>query len=106
MTFLSYKNETSEYGAEVFVDQKTHLVCLEVQDGQERIGIRLVAVDLDGAAEQRLGQNDIGQLGQVKQLAVNVEQLAQQRLEPVEVDGGLRVEPLKLDVHHVHVLHG
>jgi hypothetical protein len=51
-----------------------------------------------------LRQYDVRELGEIEQLRVDVEQLAQKRLEAVEVDCGLWVEPLEVDVHHVHVL--
>lgn len=79
-------------------------MCLEIQHGEEGVGVRLVAVDLDGAAQQRLREDQVGKLRKIEELGVDVEKLAQQRLEPVEVDGGLRVEPLKVDIDRVHVL--
>jgi hypothetical protein len=51
-----------------------------------------------------LRQYDIGEFREIEQLRIHVEELAQEVLEAVEIDGWLRVEPFEVDVHHVHVL--
>jgi hypothetical protein len=79
-------------------------VLADVQHGQKRIRVRLLAVDLDRRAEQRLREDQVGQRGQVEQLRVGVEQLAQETLEAVEVDVGVRVEPFEVDVYKLGVL--
>jgi len=83
---------------------KTYLVCVEVQDGEKSIGIRLVAIDLYGTAEQWLRQYNICELREVEELRVDIEELSQEVLEAMEIHGGLRVEPFKINVYHVHVL--
>jgi hypothetical protein len=88
----------------VVVQWSMYLVRLQVQDCEEGVWVCLVAVDFDSAAERGLRQNQIGQFGEIEKLRIDVEELAQQRLEAVEIYSGLRVEPFKVDVDHVHVL--
>ena len=78
---------------------------LQVQHRQKRIRIRLVAIHLDGGTECRLRQDQIGQRRHVEIDRVGVEQLTEEVLQTVKVDRRLRIEPLKVDIHHVNVLH-
>lgn len=80
------------------------MVFLHIQHSEERIGVTLVPVDLYGGAEQRLRQDQVRECGDVKEGVVGVEELAQQRLEPVEVVRGLRVEHLEVDIDNVEGL--
>jgi hypothetical protein len=51
-----------------------------------------------------LREDEVGEGGQVEEFVVDVEELAQERLEAVEIDSGLRVEPFKVDIDHIIVL--
>lgn len=55
-----------------------YLVGFEVEHGQEGVRVCFVAVDFYGAAEQWLREDDVGELGEIEELAVYVEELAQQ----------------------------
>jgi hypothetical protein len=79
-------------------------VLAQVEDCEEGEGIAFVAVDFDGAAEHGLREDEVGEGGQVEEFVVDVEELAQERLEAMEVDGGLRVKPLEVDINHIIVL--
>ena len=79
-------------------------MCLQVQYGKESIWVRLVAVDLYGTAEQRLRQYNICEFRKVEKLRVDVEELAQEVLEAMEINGRLRIKPFEIDIYHVHVL--
>ena len=41
-------------------------MCLQVQYGEEREGIRISAIALHAAPQQRLRQDEIGELGEVE----------------------------------------
>lgn len=76
----------------------------EIQHGQEGVRIGFVAVYFHSASEQRLREDEVREFGQIEELRVDVEELAQERLQAVEVDCGLGVKPFKVDVYEVHVL--
>jgi hypothetical protein len=51
-----------------------------------------------------LRQDDVCEFGEIEELRVYIEKLAQKRLETVEVYCGLWIEPFEIDIHHIHVL--
>lgn len=77
---------------------------LKIQHSQERIWIRLIPINFDSRTKQRLREDQIGQSGHVEDLGVGVEELTEEVLQTVEIDGRLRVEPFEVNVDHVHVL--
>lgn len=81
-----------------------YLVLLQVQHRQERIRIRLIAINLDRRAQQRLHQNQIGEGRDIEDLGIVVKQLTEEVLEAVEIDSGLRVEPFEVDIDHFNIL--
>ena len=81
-----------------------YLVLLQVQHRQERIRIRLIAINLDRRAQQRLRQNQIGEGRDIEDLGIVVKQLTEEVLEAMEIDSGLRVEPFEVDIDHFNIL--
>lgn len=77
---------------------------LQIQHCQERIRVRLIAVDLHRRPEHRLGQDELREGREIEQLGIGLQELTQEDFDAVEVGCGLRVKPLELDVYHVRVL--
>ena len=82
----------------------TDFVGGKIQDGENGVGVGLVTVDLDGATEERLREDQVGEFGEIEELGVDVEELPQEGFNAVEVNGGLGVKPFKVYVDDVHIL--
>lgn len=77
---------------------------LQVQCSEKGICVVALAVDLDSRADGLVLQYEIRERGYVKKLRVDIKELAEQLLDSVEVNLGVKVEPLKIDVDDVEVL--
>lgn len=77
---------------------------LQVENRQERIWIRLIPIDLHRRSQQRLPQDQVGEGRHIEDLGIVVEQLAEEVLQAVEINGGLRVEPFEVDIDHLNIL--
>ena len=77
---------------------------LQVQNRQEGICIRLVAIYFHRRPERWLRQDEVSQRRQFEELSVNIKQLLQERLDPMKVDLWLGIKPLKVDIEYVKIL--
>ena len=88
----------------LFLGDNAYLVLLQVQDRQEGICIRLIAIHFHGRPQCRLRQDEVRQRRQFEQLSINIKQLLQERLDPMKVNLWLGIKPLKVDVEYVKIL--
>lgn len=89
--------ENISHGSLVFVGMR-------IEDRQHSVGIGALAIGLDCRADGILRQDQVGQLRHVELVGVDVKQLAEQRLDTVEVDLGVEVEPLEVNIDIVEIL--
>ena len=87
-------------------EQQSHLVLMQIKHCQECIRIRLIAVHFDGGPQQWLREYKLSKSAQIHNLGIHVEKLTQKGLQPVEINLGLRIEELKIDVKQVGILAG
>ena len=70
-----------------------------VENGQEREGVALLPICLDGCADERLRQDELGEIVKVEEMRVILEELDEKAFYGVEVDGGVWVEEFKVDIY-------
>lgn len=81
-------------------------VFLDVEYGEEGVGVVGFVVDFVGGVDCVLFDDEVGEGGEVEEGGVGVEELVEEGFYVVEVDCGVVVEEFEVYVYYVYVLGG